>query len=151
MLASSVVQWKKNGLTNGWTIKKIVSCGMFVVQCTINVSWVWFALIFPHFTSHFPDFFLRSDISFSPFSPIFFDIGQGFVASPGRRNPEYPGLKVIFHPNLRSDNEDRTLLSDLKKSEKNRGKNTWLKSKRPGESKSEELWSDSCGARRLRG
>jgi len=41
--------------------------------------------------------------------------------------------------------------SDLKKSGKIRGKNTKLKNKRPEKSKSEDLWSDSCGARRLRG
>jgi len=41
--------------------------------------------------------------------------------------------------------------SDLKKSEKIRGNNTELKNKRVEKSKSEGLWSDSCGARRLRG
>jgi len=37
---------------------------------------------------------------------------------------------------------------NLKKSEKFWGKNTKLKNKRPKKSKSEDLWSDSCGARR---
>ena len=40
--------------------------------------------------------------------------------------------------------------TDLKKSEKIRGKNTNLKNKRPEKSRSEEPWSDSCGARRTR-
>ena len=90
---------------NGLTIKKQPACGMFVVQCTLNVSLIWFPLIFPHFTSHFrvSDFFVRSDIPFSPFFPCCFEIGQGFVAAPGRRDPEYPSLKVLFPPDLRSD------------------------------------------------
>jgi len=58
------------------------------------------------------DFFLRSDVPFSPFPH---EIGQGFVASQGRHDPEYPGLKVIFHPYLRSDNE---MKPDLRKSGK---------------------------------
>jgi len=41
--------------------------GMFVVNCTFNVSLIWFPLIFPHFTSHVSWFFLKLDIPFSPF------------------------------------------------------------------------------------
>jgi len=85
---------------NGLTIKKLPSCVMFVVQCTLNVSLTWFPLIFPHFNPHFLDFFWRSDIPFLPFSPLFFEIGPGFFASPGLLDPEYPGLKVIFPPDL---------------------------------------------------
>jgi len=65
--------------------------------------------------------------------------------------PKYRCYTRQFPPDLRSDNEVQTMKSDLRKSEKIRGENTKLKNKRPEKSKSEDLWSDSCGARRLRG
>jgi len=73
---------------------------------------VYLERLFNLVSAHFPalyvsllGFFFEIGYPIFSFFPLFFEIGQGFVASPGRRDPEYLGLKVIFPPDLRSDNE----------------------------------------------
>ena len=76
-----------------------------------------FALKLDNFTSHFSDFFEIGHPIFS-FSPHFFWNQTKFSASPGRREPKYCVFKLIFPPNLRSDNE----WSPISKKKKTQGK-----------------------------
>jgi len=101
------IRWLGWQFLNGLIIKKLPSCGRYVCRAVYLER--LFNLVSAHFSAlyvSFLGFFLRSDIPLFPFSPLFFEIGQGFVASPERHDPEYPGLKVIFPPNLRSDNDE---------------------------------------------
>ena len=72
-------------------------------------------------------FFMRSDIPFSPFFPHFFWNRTKFSATPGLREPEYPSFKLIFPPELRSDNEWSPI---SKKRKKRRRKGAPLKNYR---------------------
>jgi len=118
----------------------------------------FFSLVSAHFSAlyvSFSGFFLRSDIPFSPFSPLFFEIGQGFVAFPGRCNPEYRGLKVIFYP-IFYRRSYSTEVRSQKKWGKSRGKNTLLKnntqksqnlrtrSKQRGFTRPKQRWQVGC-------
>jgi len=69
-----------------------------------------------------------------------------FSAFSGRCDPEYRGFMHQVPPDLRSDKK-----SDLKNGKKEDEKKTDSNKRRRKRTKSEELWFDSCGARRLRG
>jgi len=110
-------------------------------------SLIWGFFIFASLHPIFPIFFEIGHPIFSIFFHFFSDRTK-FSASPRQRDPEYCSFKLIFTPDLRSDNE----CSPISETEKNEGEKETDSSKRGQKrTNSEELWSDSCGARRLWG
>ena len=89
--------------------------------------------------------FLRSDIPFFSFFPHFFLNQTKFSASPGCLESEYRSFMFLFLPDLRLDN-DNEVRSQKEEEKEPRSKMTPLK-----RTKSVGLWSNSCGAPRLRG